>query len=145
MVLNERLDAVEAARGLSDRAWSLKAKLSDRYVHTQRMRFKADPSYVMPEKGAAKLAAAAHVSAEWLRFGRGEMEPSTTQAPATNPRQPLVEQLARSVSELTASGDLEGARIALQSLNRLLGVEPEPAASPSTATVAIPAPKRAAG
>ncbi len=71
MGLLERLDEVQTLRGLSDRGWSQKAKLSERYVHVARDRAEKDPSYVLPEKGAQKLADAAQVSAEWLRFGRG--------------------------------------------------------------------------
>lgn len=74
MSLVERFDAVERARRLSDRSWSLRAKLSERYVHVARDRAKKDPAYVLPEKGARALADAADVSVEWLRDGRGAME-----------------------------------------------------------------------
>jgi hypothetical protein len=69
--LLSRLDEVERARGLSSRAWSLAAGLSDTYVKQQRSRALESPAFVLPERHAPDLARAAGVRVEWLRFGRG--------------------------------------------------------------------------
>lgn len=86
-----RLDEVERARGLSSRAWSLAAGLSDTYVKQQRSRALESPAFVLPEKHAPDLARAAGVRVEWLRFGRGardvpadELAP-TVEAPIAEP------------------------------------------------------------
>jgi hypothetical protein len=116
--LGDRFDQVTAARGLSDHRWSLAAGYSKTYLAQLRSRAADDPAWVLPEKTAAGLAAAAAVSAEWLRYGRGSMDPAPTSG-----RQALIDQAARSASELAAAGDIEGARIAAITLNRLLGVD----------------------
>lgn len=139
--LGDRIEQVCRAHNLNDRSWSLKAGLSEGYLATQRTRAADDPSFVLPEKSARKLAAVAKISVDWLRFGGGSMD---AQESASSPRQTLIDNLARSVSELTAAGDLDGARIAAASLAKLLGVEPEVATSPS-ATTATTTPKRAVG
>jgi hypothetical protein len=129
--LGNRFDEVCRVRGITARAWSLQAGFSERYLAVQRNRSADDPSYVLPEKPAARLAAAVNISVDWLRFGRGSMEIPT---PLPNPRLTLIHDTLRALGEMVTAGDLEGARIALQSLNRLLGVEPEVATSPSTVT-----------
>lgn len=92
----------------------------------QRNRSANNPSYVLPEKAAALLAAAVTppVSVEWLRYGRGPMDVPTT---PTAPRQSLIGHLGRSIAELTAVGDWEATRIATHALARLLGEQSEPA------------------
>lgn len=120
-------------RRITARAWSLQAGLSERYLAVQRNRSADDPSYVLPEKPAARLAEVVNISVDWLRFGRGSME---TPASLPNPRLTLIHDTLRALGEMVTAGDLEGARIALQSLNRLLGVEPELAVSPSATTPA---------
>jgi hypothetical protein len=89
-----RLDEAERARGLSSRAWSLAAGLSDTYVKQQRARAVADPNFVLPEKHAPDLARAAGVRLEWLRFGRGprdapadELAPAVEAQPVSSPMQ----------------------------------------------------------
>lgn len=133
MGLTGRIDAICKARGWSDRAWSLKAGLSSQYIHTARVRAERDPSYCLPEKGAAALARVAQVSPEWLRFGRGTMD-SHTPAPSNDARPDaravFVQQLARSIADLAAAGDDEAARKASQLLTELLTGE-----SPSLAPV----------
>jgi hypothetical protein len=140
--LGDRIEQVCQAHNLNDRSWSLKAGLSEGYLATQRTRAADDPSFVLPEKSARKLAAVAKINVDWLRFGQGAMEGAHETAEAS-PRQALIDALARSVSELTAAGDIEGARIAASSLAKLLGVEPEVATSPSATTSTTP--KRAVG
>lgn len=135
MGLTERIDAVCKARGWSDRAWSLKAGLSSQYIHTARVRAERDPSYRLPEKGAAALAAVAQVPTEWLRFGRGTMD-TTTPTPSAEPRPDaramFVQQLARSIADLAAAGDDDAARKASQLLTELLTDE-TPAQAPPRA------------
>ena len=134
--LGDRIEQVCQAHNLNDRSWSLKAGLSEGYLATQRTRAADDPSFVLPEKSARKLAAVAKINVDWLRFGQGAMEGSAHETADATPRQALSDALARSVSELTAAGDIEGARIAASSLAKLLGVEPELAAPPSATTPA---------
>lgn len=136
MTLSERLDLVLRERGLSDTEWSEKARLSDRYITVQRQRFKQDPNYRLPERGAAKLAAAVKVSVEWLRFGRGTMD-GTIEVGETSPRDELIDYLGLAVGKLRAAGDLDGARKTTAFLASLLeATQPELAVSPSATTPA---------
>jgi len=146
MTLSERLDLVLRERGISDTEWSERARLSDRYITVQRQRFKQDPSYRLPERGAAKLAAAVKVSVEWLRFGRGTMD-GTIEVGETSPRDELIDYLGLAVGKLRAAGDLDGARKTTAFLASLLEsptTQPELATSP-TAPTPVPVPKRATG
>lgn len=129
MGLIDRIDTVARLRALSDRGWSLRANLSERYITVQRARASEDPAYVLPERGAAKLAAAANVSPAWLRFGEGAMELTAPSSPVANagPRNSLIETLARSIADMTAAGDLDGARSSTELLSKLLN--PQPAAA----------------
>lgn len=117
--LGDRIDKVCEARGLSDHRWSLAAGYSKTYMAQIRKRAADSADYELPEKTAAALAAAANVNAEWLRWGRGVMEGAAP--PPTASRQALIDTLARSASEFSTAGDLEGARIAAEALQRLLG------------------------
>ena len=143
MTLIERLDRVCAERGLSDRGWSFKAELSGQYVHTLRVRAGLDPSYRIPEKGAEKLARAANVSADWLRFGRGTMDgtSTTSNTPSTpsttsNVRQQFIDMLGRFVGELYAAGEKDAAGGAATLLAQLTN---GPARAPETVdTVPFP-------
>lgn len=71
--LGDRIEQVCQAHNLNDRSWSLKAGLSEGYLATQRTRAADDPSFVLPEKSARKLAAVAKINVDWLRFGQGAM------------------------------------------------------------------------
>lgn len=119
--LGDRIDKVCEARGLSDHRWSLAAGYSKTYMAQIRKRAADSADYELPEKTAAALAAAANVNAEWLRWGRGAMEGAASAPAPTASRQALIDNLARSASELSTVGDVEGARIAAESLVRLLG------------------------
>ncbi len=126
--LAERIDEVCALRNFSPREWCLRAKLSESYLAAYRNRAKSGAIQRLPEVGAEKLAKVAEVSPEWLRFGRGPRDltavPTVAPAPAPSSRQALIDSLARSASELSLAGDVEGARIAAESLVRLLGGAP---------------------
>jgi len=80
--LGNRFDEVCAARQMTARGWSLAAGQSERYLAVQRNRSADDPSYVLPEKAAAKLAEVARVNPEWLRFGRGPRDVAATSTSA---------------------------------------------------------------
>lgn len=73
--LAARIETVCGRRGFSERAWCKAAGLSEGYLATQRAR-EVDEGYVLPEKAALRLAAAANVYVEWLRFGQGPMAPN---------------------------------------------------------------------
>jgi len=60
--LGDRIEQVCQAHNLNDRSWSLKAGLSEGYLATQRTRAADDPSFVLPEKSARKLAAVAKIN-----------------------------------------------------------------------------------
>lgn len=72
--LAARIELVCGRRGFSERAWCKAAGLSQGYLATQRAR-EAEDGYVLPEKAALRLAAAANLRVEWLRFGQGPMAP----------------------------------------------------------------------
>ena len=80
-----RFDEVVALRQLSDREWSIAAGLSPGYVKQQRYRASTVEAYRLPEDGAAALAEAANIHAEWLRFGTG---PRDLVAPGAAPVSP---------------------------------------------------------
>lgn len=118
--LEERVKEVCELRGFrSPAAWSKKAGLSPGYLATYLSR-----KVRLPEGGAQQLAEAAGVNASWLRDGKGPREGEPSSAVQSTPpgaRQTLVRQLAQNVADLTAAGDLDGARIIAESLARLLG------------------------
>lgn len=124
--LGTRLDEVCAARGLSERAWSLAAGLSDKYLAVQRHRAADDPTWLLPEKAAAKLAEAAGVNVAWLRWGRGPRDPSppddeTVQVARLNPRENLIRDLFNHAAVLTLARDFEAVRVINAAVAQLMG------------------------
>lgn len=65
----QRIEQVCAQKGLTKKGWSRAAGFSENYIAMQGQRAKREPSFVLPEDGAAALARVAGVSPEWLRFG----------------------------------------------------------------------------
>ncbi len=128
--LGNRFDEVCRVRGISARAWSLEAGLSERYLAVQRNRSADEPSYTLPEDAAAKLAEVARVSVDWLRFGRGTMEPAP---PVSDARKALLEDLSRHVGHLIGAGDMVVARRVSELLAELIALsaraDPVPARS----------------
>lgn len=127
--LGNRFDEVCRVRGISARAWSLEAGLSERYLAVQRNRSADEPSYTLPEDAAAKLAEVARVSVDWLRFGRGTMEPSP---PVSDARKALLEDLSRHVGALIAADDLVVARKVSELLSELIAMSARPYVEPMT-------------
>ena len=126
--LGNRFDEVCRVRGISARAWSLEAGLSERYLAVQRNRSADEPSYTLPEDAAAKLAEVARVSVEWLRFGKGTMEPSP---PVSDARKALLEDLSRHVGALLAADDMVAARKVSELLAELIALSARPSVAPA--------------
>lgn len=124
--LGTRLDEVCAARGTSERAWSLAAGFSGKYLAVQRYRAGDDPTWVLPENAAARLAEAVGVNAAWLRWGQGPRDASppddeTVQVPRLNPREHLIRDLFNHAAILTLARDLEAVRVINAAVAQLIG------------------------
>jgi hypothetical protein len=134
--LGDRFDEVMLARNIKGLPWSRLAGYSKDYVAVLRSRAAADPTYVLPEKAAKRLADAVKVSVEWLRFGRGTME---SLAALPSPRMTHIHNTLQAIGEMVETGDIEGARISTVSLAKLLGVE-LPTAPPKETLASRPLP-----
>jgi len=77
----QRIEQVCAQKGLTKKGWSRAAGFSENYIAMQGQRAKREPAFVLPEDGAAALARAAGISAEWLRFGTESHGHEVTPAP----------------------------------------------------------------
>lgn len=121
--LNARVTEACDARGLSPRAWSLRAGFSAHYMAVLCIRAAKDPEFLLPEDAAIKFASVARVSVAWLRFGRGAMDPPPV-VPAL--RRQVMEQLARASADLLAAGDLVAARRVLACTQELAALDEDP-------------------
>lgn len=135
--LGARLDEVCSLRGFTERAWSLSAGLSEKYLAVQRVRASGNPAFVMPEHAAARLAAAANVHPQWLRHGTGERDAEGAEArtiivPRLNPRDHAVKELLRLAEGLMAARDHAAVAVLHEAIGRLL---PAPHAAADTQNV----------